>query len=374
MAAKSKLTLTAPTTIPLDKLVQSDANVRRVNAAISIEALAESIARRGLLQSLSVRPLLDDEGSESDTYEVQAGGRRLRALKLLVKRKQLAKNAPIACIVKTTGILEDDSLAENTDREALHPLDQFRAFAALRAKGQSEEDIAAAFGVTPAIVRQRLKLASASPKLLDAYAADELDLDQLMAFCVTDNHDRQEQVFDAIAQGQVGGHAFTIRRLLTETCVEASDPRARFVGVEAYSAAGGTIMRDLFDEDDGGWLQDPDLLMRLVSEKLAAERERLLAQGWKWVEAAVELSYELTFQLRRLQPIDAALSEAEQAHYDALAAEHDGLIEDLSDDDIPDEVRARLDAIEAELAELDNRAPEFAAGGHGARRRSRQHQ
>ncbi|MFZ1101400.1 MAG: DNA-binding protein, partial [Hyphomicrobiaceae bacterium] len=119
-------------------------------------------------------------------------------------------------------------------------------------------------------------------------------------------------------------------------------------------------MRDLFDEDDGGWLQDPDLLMRLVSEKLAAERERLLAQGWKWVEAAVELSYELTFQLRRLQPIDAALSEAEQAHYDALAAEHDGLIEDLSDDDIPDEVRARLDAIEAELAELDNRAPEFA--------------
>ncbi|MFZ1101401.1 MAG: ParB/RepB/Spo0J family partition protein, partial [Hyphomicrobiaceae bacterium] len=207
-----------------DKLVQSDANVRRVNAAISIEALAESIARRGLLQSLSVRPLLDDEGSESNTYEVQAGGRRLRALKLLVKQKRLARNAPIACIVKTTGILEDDSLAENTDREALHPLDQFRAFAALRAKGQSEEDIAAAFGVTPAIVRQRLKLASASPKLLDAYAADELNLDQLMAFCVTDNHDRQEQVFDAIAQGQVAGHAFTIRRLLTETCVEASDP------------------------------------------------------------------------------------------------------------------------------------------------------
>ena len=336
-----------------------------------IEALADSIARRGLLQSLSVRPVLDAEGTETGTYEVQAGGRRLRALKLLVKQKRLAKNAPIACIVKTTGILEDDSLAENTDREALHPLDQFRAFAALRAKDQSEEDIAAAFGVTPAVVRQRLKLASASPKLLDAYAADELNLEQLMAFCVTDDHARQEQVFDAIAQGQVAGHAFNIRRLLTETCIEASDPRARFVGIEAYGAAGGAIMRDLFDEDDGGWLQDPDLLMRLVSEKLAAERERLLAQGWQWVEAAVELPYDLTFNLRRLQPIEVALSDSEQAHYDALAEEHDALIEHLSDDDIPDDVRARLDAIEAELAALDNRAAEIRPGRHGARRRAR---
>ena len=119
-------------------------------------------------------------------------------------------------------------------------------------------------------------------------------------------------------------------------------------------------MRDLFEEDDGGWLQDPDLLMRLVSEKLAAERERILAQGWKWVEAALELPYELTFELRRLQPIDDALSKEEQAHYDALAEEHDALIEGLSEDDIPDDVRARLDAIEAELAELDNRPPKFA--------------
>jgi len=360
MAAKSKLALTQPTSIPLDKLLLSDGNVRRVNAAISIEALAESIARRGLLQSLSVRPVLDAEGSETGKYEVQAGGRRLRALKLLVKQKRLAKDAPIPCIVKTTGILEDDSLAENTDREALHPLDQFRAFAALRDKNQSDEDIAAAFGVTPAVVRQRLKLAAASPKLLDAYATDELNLEQLMAFCVTDDHARQEQVFAAIAQRQVASHAFNIRRLLTESCIEASDPRARFVGVDAYVAAGGAIMRDLFEDDDGGWLQDPELLMRMVSEKLAAERDRLLAQGWKWVEAAMELPYELTFNLRRLQPIDAALSEVEQAHYDALAEEHDALIEGLSDDDTPDDVRVRLDAIEAELAELDNRAPNFA--------------
>jgi ParB family chromosome partitioning protein len=358
MAAKSKLNLTAPTTIPLDKLILSDGNVRRVNAAVSIEALAESIARRGLLQSLSVRPVLDSEGKETGRFEVQAGGRRLRALNLLVKQKRLAKNAPIACIVKTTGILEDDSLAENTEREALHPLDEFRAMAALRAKGLSLEDIAAARGVTPAVVRQRLKLAAASPTLLDAYAADELNLEQLEAFCLTDDHARQEQVLDAIRNGEVSDDGYAIRRLLAEKCVSSDDRRARFVGLDAYDAAGGAIMRDFFEPEH--WLQDPDLLMRLVSEKLTAEKQRILAQGWKWADAALELPYNLRYGLRRLEPVSDGLTEDEQARHEALGQEYDAIVEDLpEDDDVPSDVQARLDAIETELAELDSRPPEF---------------
>ena len=118
------ITLVPSTNIPLDQLVLSDANVRQIKHGVSIEGLAESIARRSLLQSLSVRPILDEAGEPTDRYEVQAGGRRFRALQLLVKQKRLANDAPIPCIVKTTGLTEDDSLAENTDREALHPLDQ----------------------------------------------------------------------------------------------------------------------------------------------------------------------------------------------------------------------------------------------------------
>ena len=94
-------------------------------------------------------------------------------------------------------------------------------------------------------------------------------------------------------------------------------------------------MRDLFEDDDGGWLQDPDILMRLVSEKLAAERERVLAQGWKWAEAALELPYSRRFGLRRLQPIAEALSEEEQTRCAALAEEHDTLIEGLCEDEHP---------------------------------------
>ena len=163
-----------PKTIPLDKLSVHEANVRQINYGVSIESLAADIARRGLLQSLSVRPILDDKGEEIGHFGVQAGGRRLRALQLLVKQKKLARNAPVPCIVRREGFVEADSLAENTEREALHPLDQFRAFASLRDKGEGEETIAAAFGVTPAVVKQRLRLANASPQLLNAYENDEI--------------------------------------------------------------------------------------------------------------------------------------------------------------------------------------------------------
>ena len=97
----SNILLSASRYIPLDKLTLSQANVRRIKAGISIEELAEDIARRGLLQSLSVRPVLDGEGHETGTYEVPAGGRRFQALKLLVKQKRLAKTAPVPCIVKS---------------------------------------------------------------------------------------------------------------------------------------------------------------------------------------------------------------------------------------------------------------------------------
>ena len=168
----AKIALSSSRDIPFNRLVLSQANVRRIKAGVSIEELAEDIARRTLLQSLAVRPILDDEGAETGMFEVPAGGRRFRALELLVKQKRLARNAPIPCVVRTEGLAEEDSLAENIQRAPLHPLDQFRAFLTLREKGKSEEEIAAAFFISVAVVRQRLRLASVSPKLLDVYAED----------------------------------------------------------------------------------------------------------------------------------------------------------------------------------------------------------
>jgi ParB family chromosome partitioning protein len=130
----AKITLSSSRNIPFNKLVLSQSNVRRVKAGVSIEQLAEDIARRTLLQSLNVRPVLDAEGAETGVFEVPAGGRRFRALELLVKQKRMTKTQPVPCVVRTGGIAEEDSLAENTQREVLHPLDQFRAFQTLRDK------------------------------------------------------------------------------------------------------------------------------------------------------------------------------------------------------------------------------------------------
>jgi ParB family transcriptional regulator, chromosome partitioning protein len=129
--AAQKITLSSSRDIPFDKLVLSQSNVRRVQAGVSIEVLAASIARRGLIQSLHVRAILDADGAETGKFEVPAGGRRYHALEMLVKQKRLAKNAPVPCIVgdPASDILIDEvSLAENIDRAPLHPLDQFRAF------------------------------------------------------------------------------------------------------------------------------------------------------------------------------------------------------------------------------------------------------
>lgn len=352
--AQPKITLSASRDIPFNKLVLSQANVRTIKTGQSIEELAEDIARRTLLQSLSVRPIRDAEGKETGLYEVPAGGRRFRALELLVKQKRLAKDAPVPCVIRTDGLAEEDSLAENVQRAALHPLDQFRAFAALRGAGLGDEEIAARFFVTPAVVRQRLKLAAVSPKLLDLYADDKMTLEQLMAFSVTNDQARQEQVWDGLARSY-NREAYVIRRHLTEGAVRASDRRACFIGLDAYEAADGVVLRDLFQDDDGGWLQDPTLLNRLATEALNAAAAAIQAEGWAWVEAAIEFDYGHTWRMRRVAGYFVPLSENEQAEFDALREEHEALGEAYADpNDMPQEVLQRFCDIGDRLQALEN--------------------
>jgi ParB family transcriptional regulator, chromosome partitioning protein len=352
-ASLPKIILSRSQDIPFNKLILSQANVRRIKAGISVEELAEDIARRGLLQGLSVRAVHDADGAETGMYEIPAGGRRYRALELLVKQKRMAKTQPVPCVVRTEGLAEEDSLAENVQRVALHPLDQFRAFQTLRDKGLGEEDIAARYFVSVPVVKQRLKLAAVSPKLLDLYAEDAMTLEQLMAFTVTDDHARQEQVWDAVTRSYNKG-PYIIRRQLTEGAVGASDKRALFVGLDVYEAAGGVITRDLFADDDGGWLQDPALLDRLVTARLAREADALRHEGWKWIAAAADFPFGHSSGMRRLVGETAPLSDTEQAACDALHAEFDELQEaHATSDDLPEEVDARLGEIEAALEAFD---------------------
>lgn len=350
-----KIALSESRDIPFNKLVLSQANVRRIKADVSIEELAEDIARRTLLQSLTVRPVLDDTGNETGMFEVPAGGRRFRALERLVKQKRLASSTPIPCIIRTEGLAEEDSLAENVQRAPLHPLDQFRAFQALREKGQTEEEIAAAFFVSVSVVKQRLRLAAVSPKLLNAYGEDHMALDELIAYAVNPDHERQEQVYETI-QRSYSRQPYEIRRMLTEGAVQASDKRAQFIGVEAYEEADGTVLRDLFQTDDGGWLQDALLLDQLVLAKLNTEAEAVRAEGWNWVEVAIGFPYGHTYDLRRIDGEPEPLTEDEQSTLEALKAEIEELEAKYADaEEFSEEADIRFSELETAIAVLEDR-------------------
>lgn len=357
--AIQKITLSQSENIPFDKLMLSQANVRRIKAGLSIEDLAADIAHRGLMASLNVRAIVDEGGNETGMYKVPAGGRRFRALELLVKQKRLAKTEPVPCIVsKAATSEEEDSLAENERRLSLHPLDQFRAFQTLRDQGLSEEEIAARFFVTAATVKQRLRLASVSPRLLELYANDEMKLEQIMAFSICDDHARQEQVWESVSRSHVR-EPYYIKRLLTETAIRADDRRAVYVGAEAYEQAGGVILRDLFEQDRGGWFQDPALLEQLVFERLKIDAEALKEEGWKWVEGAIDFAYGHTSGMRRVYGEPRELTAEELARHDEVQAEYDKLDAEYAEATEYDEaVENKIEQLGGELDALNDR-PHF---------------
>src|SRR5258708_36866129 len=174
----------------------------------------------------------------------------------------------------------ESSLAENMVGLPMPPADQYEAFKALADQGKGPQEIAARFGCSPTVVKQRLKLGNVSPRLIEAYRKDEIDLDQLMAFAVSDDHAAQEQVWAALPHwNQDSG---TIRSHLMVANVEADDRRVQFVGIKAYKKAGGHILRDLFQPEHDGYLTDPALLDRLVIEKLEVEAAAIPREGWEW--------------------------------------------------------------------------------------------
>ncbi len=322
--------------VPLSQLIarRSRRNARTTPRQ-SIPELAASIARVGLLQNLIVVLAADGE-----QYEVVAGDRRLTALKLLAKKKRIAADYEVPCLLVADASARTVSLAENLLREQMHPADQFEAFAALVKEGRPIEDIAADFGVSPLVVQRRLKLAHVSPRLIRDYREGIVTLEQLMALTVSDDHAAQEAAFYAAPEWQRGPNA--LRERLTEREVSADHALARFVGMDVYTAAGGGIRRDLFVTGDAGtYLADAALLDRLVHAKLDALAVDVRTEGWAWVEAVPHLAYEerQAFQNAprhrrepsrrearriaslesRLEKIDAELEEAGDAEDEAKA-------------------------------------------------------
>lgn len=148
--------------------------------------------------------------------------------------------------------------------------------------------------------------------------------------------------------------------MLTENTVRASDKRAVFVGLDAYEAAGGDVLHDLFQSDDGGWLQNAPLLDRLVSEKLQVMADEIANEGWKWIEVAVSFPYGATQGLRELEGTPVELSDDEQTTLAALRDEFDKLQAEYEEaDELPDEVDRRFGELETAIETLQTRPVRF---------------
>ena len=311
-------------TLPLHTLEPSPENVRKAppDAAACAE-LKASIAAHGLIASLVVRPV---EGVRH-RYAVVAGGRRLAALKALAGEGAIPANHPVPCRVDEGGIPSAElSLAENAVRMAMHPADQAEAFGRLAAGGVSVAALAARFGVSGRVVEQRLRLGNAAPALLDAYRAGDIDLDTLQAFAATADTARQRAVYEELRTGHFRPSPWQVRRRLAEGRVPGTSALARFVGAEAYEAAGGALDRDLFadGEGEGLWFDDPKLLAGLAMKRLRVAADELEGH-WKWAEAVLDADWSTTARFGRVHPAPALPTDAERAELERLEARLDVL-------------------------------------------------
>ena len=339
--------------IPLSSLALAPENVRKTPPDPRADAeLKASIAALGLLENLVVRA--DEPGEDGiDRYAVVAGGRRLKAMQALVEDKVLDADHPVPCLVKAEVEPAEISLAENVIRVPMHPADQVVAFTKLADAGQSVSAIAVRFGASERIVEQRLRLGNAAPELLDAYRADEIDLEVLKAFAVTADRERQMAVWEQISGQGYRPSAWQVKRLLTEERVPGATAIARFVGVEAYEAAGGPVLRDLFARDDesGVWFEDPVLLEKLATQKLQAAADEL-ATRWKWATAMIEVSWDDTARCGRIEPEPGTPTEEEQAEIAKLEARQAELAE-LDDEQWTGELAAEAETIETRLDKIE---------------------
>ncbi len=303
--------------VPLASLVPSRFNVRRHSVG-QVEELAALIEAQGLLHNLVVTEQEVGRGkSRKLKFAVAAGERRRRAMLLLQQRGRLPKEHEVLCELVPPERALEVSLAENSGREAMHPADEFEAFKALIDEGKGVEDVAARFGISVLTVQRRLKLSALSPRLLALYREDGINLDQLMVLTLSDDHAVQERTwFDAQPWDKT---PVALRRRLTVGEVEAAGSAlVRFVGIEAYEAAGGVVRRDLFDDEQSRFLSDPALLERLAIEKLEALAATLREEGWKWVEARLSVDSQALRQFAPSAYANRKPSAGEQEELDAL--------------------------------------------------------
>jgi ParB family chromosome partitioning protein len=329
--------------IPLNKLALWDHNVRTSGAEDNLGELIASIRSVGLLQSLVVKK------ASRGTFVIGAGKRRFLALSQLLEQGDIKRSFAVPCrIAPDEADLTEISLAENIIRTDMSVFQEVSACRALVDAGNCVADIAARFGMGENIVNCRLALARVSRVMWKLYEEEDLSLGVLQAFTLTDDHATQERIWNDLPEWD-RDKPNLIRRILLKEEIPATDKRVRFVGLDSYEAAGGFVGRDLFSEgEDGAYVADPELLTRLVNDKLQTLATAATAEGWKWVNVQPQIDHQALGKFRRIQPTPVPLPKKDAAKLEKLEAKQNKLQEQLeTEPESDEEANALYDQLEA---------------------------
>ncbi|MGW8192141.1 ParB/RepB/Spo0J family partition protein [Sphingomonas hankookensis] len=312
--------------VKLAKLVLSPINVRQAGDDF-IEQLAADIAARGVIQNLIVTPAKKPRG----TFAVIAGSRRFRALELLAQRGEIdatTYDVPVLVLSGTDAALSETSLAENFQKLAMNPADECRAFQHFLGTGGDIDGVAKRFGITRRFVEGRLRLADLAEPIFTALAERRISLDLAKAYASTSSQERQLMVWQAYGHSSYQS-ADSIRRIIANETMKSSEPIARFVGEDAYVAAGGKVESDLFSDDGDRWI-DPGIAQTLAAAKLEAEAQRVGEEhGLAWVRPVAGTStWEAARDLHRVHLPTLPLTLAEAERLDVIADR----LEEIEDD------------------------------------------
>jgi ParB family chromosome partitioning protein len=271
--------------VPLSKLKPDPVNVRKTDMEPS-KGFVASIREQGVLEALTVR-------KNGEGFLVTNGGKRLKALNLLVHEKAIKPDHPVPCIVREGDdkAARDVSLTVNLMREDMHPVDEFEAFADLLKDGMTPDSIGKKYGMTKREVAQVLALGNLAPAIREAWREEKIEEDAARAFTLEPDAKKQAALYEKLRKNH-GLNDWTVRKHICGEDQKKSGMIA-FVGVEAYRAAGGATAQDLFAEkqDKEAVVTDLPLLKKLYDKKLADKVAELRAEGWKWVEYQSDLGY-----------------------------------------------------------------------------------
>lgn len=340
---------------------KSPLNVRKTSDPEKDAQLKANIAANGILQNLIALPV----ARKKNHYRIIAGGRRLDGVHGNIADGVFPADyeIPVKVLQNAKDALET-SLSENFFQLDMNPADACRAFQdIIETEGKQPADIAKRYGLTERFVRGRLRLASLAEPVFEALREGDITLDIAMAYASTSDTDRQADVFGTLRNTYYADNVNEIRRYLASGSYKGGDAKALLVGAEAYQAAGGRIDKDLFSDTASEIWLDGDILEQLADEALTAAAERIREQqGYAEVRPVrgTHLGWSQTEGLEPLVGEPQPLTQEYEQRKAALKAELEEIeasIEQAEDEEVGEELEARLQTLNAELGRLQVRPP-----------------